>query len=195
MKTFFGGYLSQHILTLPLPSQANEKLLTMRLILITLCLSACIAGCKDRKQEAELAKKLATLPQVNTLALDSTTVINITEKSKGFPVVVMFFDPDCHTCQKETELLTTKYNELANLKIYMLSIENTEKLKQFSKHYRLESFPNITVVKDHTYSLINTFKVKSIPSMLLYDENHRLVQAYEGVADFSKIKQLIGATL
>lgn len=141
-----------------------------------------VLSCKN--ENTELIQKIKNMPSFNVLELDSTTIFNTSQLTNGKSTIIIYFDPDCETCQQETNLIKSNIDLLSATNILMLSIRNTSRLKEFVAEYNINHYPNIKVAKDIKYSMLNIFKLQSIPSSIFYDKNKIIQKIYEG--SFSK---------
>lgn len=151
----------------------------MKQVFYYLLLACIIVACNSDKK-MKLVEKIRTMPSFDVLLTDSVTVFNTSQLKTGVPTMLLYFDPDCHTCQAETEMLKKHIQDFGQTQILFLSISSTARLKKFITDYGLQYYPTITVVRDHKYSVINVFKLENIPSAILYDKEKRIARIYEG---------------
>ena len=132
-------------------------------------------------------KRFTTIPgiMVNTLP-DSLTFSNENLK-KGVPLVIFFFSPDCEHCQKETKELMAYKEELKNIQILMVSPAPYPEIKDFYEAYKLSAMPNIRVARDVNYKLGSIYKLKTYPSVFVYDNRGILAKAFVGNVGISAI--------
>lgn len=94
--------------------------------------------------------------------------------------MLMFFSPDCDHCQRQTKEMLAYKEELKNVQILMLSALPYKDAKNFYDDYGLSSVPNIKVGNDANHNLQGIYKVRTFPSMYLYDQNGSLLKAFAG---------------
>jgi thiol-disulfide isomerase/thioredoxin len=99
---------------------------------------------------------------------------------KNSPVVVLFFSPDCDHCQRETKELLAYKEELKNIQILMVSSAPYPEVREFYETYHLSSMKNIRVGEDVNFKLGSIFKIRTYPSLFVYDQNGILAKAFVG---------------
>ena len=99
---------------------------------------------------------------------------------KGDPFVLMFFDPGCEHCQKETKELLAYKKELKDVQILMISPASFTEIGDFYRSYGLSSMPNVRVGQDHNYKLAMIYRLSTYPSMFVYDNRGILAKAFVG---------------
>lgn len=164
----------------------------MKYLLLALFIILLNNNCRNTNAGAfEIPKNIMKIPEFEALLTDSQTIFSTKQIPKGAAIIIFYFDPDCHTCQQETKMLTHNIHKLKGAKILFLGIKSPAELKQYSAVFQLDRFPNITVAKDHTYSFMNIFKLKSLPSMVIYNNDNALVKIIEGEATLEEIQQAL----
>jgi len=99
---------------------------------------------------------------------------------KNMPVMIMIFSPDCSHCKIATEELIKHMDLFKNVQIVMASPMDFINIKKFYEDYKIPTYPNITMGRDGTYSFGTFYKVKSYPSIYLYDKKGDFVKAFQG---------------
>ena len=66
-----------------------------------------------------------------------------------------------------------------------------DEVQEFSREYRLDSYPNIVVGIDRQNFLLRFSRTKVIPYTAIYDEDKRLKEAVFGQTDDRKIKEVL----
>src|SRR5579875_1201339 len=90
-------------------------------------------------------KRFPTLPPVQLLLSDSTTMYTKANFPKKKPVLLILFSPDCSHCQHETEEMIKHKDELKNIQIVMATLESLENMRAFIDKYQLAQMPNVVV--------------------------------------------------
>src|SRR6476619_2450389 len=93
-------------------------------------------------------KKFPSLPPVQLLLGDSTTIYSKKDIPGNKPVLVMIFSPDCSHCQHETEEILAHGEQLKNVHIIMATFHPLWQMNEFVTKYKLNEQPGITVGKD-----------------------------------------------
>jgi thiol-disulfide isomerase/thioredoxin len=100
------------------------------------------------------------------------------KKNTGF--VLMFFNPECEHCQRETKELLAYKEELKGIQILMVSASPYQEIKEFYQTYGLSSMPGIKVGQDLNSKLGSIYKLKTYPSTFVYDNRGTLAKAFVG---------------
>ena len=138
----------------------------------------CLVACRPRSKETALA----TLPSFNMLLLDSTTVLKTEQIPKGKPIVLLFFRPDCPHCQEETQNLIDHIDSFRKVRFYLVTTATLREIRDFYFDYRLNRYENFTIVKDQEHGFIHTFRPGTVPYIVIYDGNKKLVKIFNGGA-------------
>lgn len=120
------------------------------------------------------------LPQFSVLLSDSSTWYTKDHLPKGKKVVLMLFSPDCDHCKHETETIKKNIEVFKKAHILMVTTLPLEKMKEFTKHYGLDQYKNITVAKDPKYFFASYYKIRYLPFIAIYDKKHEFIKTFEG---------------
>jgi hypothetical protein len=153
----------------------------------TIALLFLLAGCHHPGNTTRLAA-IKNLPHLRMIALDSSTRFLPEDVPPGSPVIIIYFDPDCEHCQRETIDLIQHRSEIEPAKVYMVANNAThDSLQRFYRQNRLEQSSNILIGEDYNYSFFKVFKPSTVPYIIIYNSNQQLVKIYEGEADIHSI--------
>lgn len=61
-----------------------------------------------------------------------------------------------------------------------ISFEKPEIIKGFASNYQLNNYPNVHFLADTNITFATTFDVKSLPCLVLYDKNQKLIEKIKG---------------
>ncbi len=136
--------------------------------------------------------KYPTLPAFNILLLDSTTIFNTYNIPEGKPIVIIFFDPDCHHCKDETKRLLAGMDSLKDVRFYFItSVRSFTRLRAFYEEYHLGDYKNIEAVgRDYEYFFITYYGVKFVPDLVLYNGEKNLVKFFDRHVSVSELYSL-----
>ncbi|WP_341836864.1 hypothetical protein WJU16_03090 [Chitinophaga pollutisoli] len=157
--------------------------------LILLAYLTVLCACKNEKRDT--IPKVKQLPTFEALELDSVTIYSTEHLGIDSPTIIIYFDPDCHTCQDETKMITKYIDDLKHTQILMLSIAGTTDTKKFVTEYDLQYYKNIKVVKDKNFSLYNVFKLQEVPSAVLYTKNKQLAKIFQRAPTHNEIVEIL----
>jgi hypothetical protein len=83
-------------------------------------------------------------------------------------VIVQFFMPDCEHCQYMAGELYRHANDLANTRIVMVSVADSESIVAFDKQYHLDKLPNVVLLRDKYLRFPALFGTGIVPSFFVY---------------------------
>jgi thiol-disulfide isomerase/thioredoxin len=141
----------------------------------------------SQTETAPLYKRFPTVPPLNLLLVDSSTIFTEKNLKKNKAVFINLFSPDCEHCQKETEELIDSIAKFKNIQIVMATTLSFDKMKAFYDKNQLGRFPNIVVGQDRQLILPTFYKIKNFPFLAFYDKNGKLIDVAEGALPISKV--------
>ncbi len=136
-------------------------------------------------------KRFPTLPPVQILLSDSSTMYTKAQIPNGKPVLIMIFSPDCSHCQHETEELVAHMDELKNVQIVMITFHPLWMMNDFISNYGLAKYPNIVVGKDINYITPGFYGISNIPYLAMYDKKGNLIEGFEGSLPIPKVVEIL----
>jgi cytochrome oxidase Cu insertion factor (SCO1/SenC/PrrC family) len=125
-------------------------------------------------------KRYPSLPPIQILLSDSSTMYTKAQIPANKPVLFMIFSPDCSHCQHETEQMIAHMDEMKDLQIVMITYHPLYMMKDFIATYGLAKYPNIVVGKDIYYITTGFFDIHNIPYLAMYDKKGNLIEGFEG---------------
>jgi len=132
-------------------------------------------------------KRFPTLPPIQILLSDSTTMFTKAEIPEKKQVLFILFDPDCSHCQHETEEIIAHRDEMKNIEIVMVTMQTLTKMKDFISNYKLNELSNVVVGKDIYFFMPSFYMIHNLPFLALYNRKGELINAYEGSIPIPKI--------
>ena len=145
-------------------------------------IASAIAVTAQKDSSAIGLSKFETIPSFNIYTLPDSTSFSNKNLKKDKPFIIIFFNPDCEHCQKETKELLAYKNELKNIQILMVSPSSYALVKQFYEEYTLSTMPNIKMGQDANYALGRLFNLRTFPSIFIYNHMGKLAKAFIGNA-------------
>ncbi len=133
-------------------------------------------------------QKYPSLPAFQIRMLDSVTVFNTYNIDKGKPTIFILFSPDCGHCEKLTKMLLSNIDSFKAVKIFMLSPMPLYQIKQFVQENGLSNYKQIKVGQDISYFFWSFYRADSVPFIVVYDKNKKLVQS---LGRLKKIDELL----
>ncbi|MBI3717691.1 MAG: redoxin domain-containing protein [Sphingobacteriales bacterium] len=82
----------------------------------------------------------------------------------------VFFDVTCDHCQHAITEINTHFNELKKTSLYLLTLDNSDKVGNFLNQYGpiLKNNPSVIVLQDKNNEFIKKFGPRKYPSLFLY---------------------------
>lgn len=148
------------------------------LIVLTIFVTAPAFAQKDTADN--YVNRFMSIPSIKVHIVPDSTVFTNENIQKQRPFVIMFFSPDCDHCQQETKELLAYKEELKGIQILMVSIASYADIKEFYNSYNLASMRNVTVGQDAGLKLGSIYRVRSYPSLFVYDQKGTLAKAFVG---------------
>jgi thiol-disulfide isomerase/thioredoxin len=131
------------------------------------------------------------VPSFNLLLSDGVTTFSTGAIPPGHPVVLVLFSPECPYCRVEIESIIRQIRTLTNIRFYFITPCAVDEVQEFSREYRLDSYPNIVVGIDRQNFLLRFSRTKVIPYTAIYDADKRLKEAVFGQTNDRKIKEIL----
>jgi hypothetical protein len=78
--------------------------------------------------------------------------------------------------------------------LVFVSFEKPALIKAFAAKHQLTTYDNVTFLSDSKVSFATTFDVKSLPCLVLYDKNQKLIEKIKGQTKVETIVKKLGAT-
>jgi thioredoxin-related protein len=94
--------------------------------------------------------------------------------------VIIIFSPTCENCVEETKELKAKINLFKKAQIIMVSPLEFNYLRKFYDENNIADYPTITMGRDPSYFLGTFYKVRSLPSIFIYNKKGNLVKSFVG---------------
>jgi thiol-disulfide isomerase/thioredoxin len=131
------------------------------------------------------------MPAFNLLLADGFTSFSTGAIPPGRPVVLALFSPECPYCRAEIESIIGQIRSLTDIRFYFVTPCALDEVQEFSREYRLDTYPNIVVGIDRQNFLLRFSRTKVIPYTAIYDADKQLMEAVFGQTDDRKIKAVL----
>lgn len=96
------------------------------------------------------------------------------------PVLFVYYNSECDFCNHEAEMIQQNLEKLKDIHIVFISFEKTDKIKEFAQKYSLLQHDNINFISDSKATFATTFDVKSLPCLVLYNQDRNLIEKIKG---------------
>ncbi|MFD0992572.1 peroxiredoxin family protein [Tenacibaculum geojense] len=131
------------------------------------------------KEKNKIAKQLEIIPEFEFLTLEQKpfTKANLKPKTNS---IFIYFNSECDFCQHEAQSISDNLNSFKNGQFIFVSTEPIATIKKFSEQYNLNNQQNITFLYDSNSTFSSRFDANSIPYLLIYDQNQKLIKKHKG---------------
>ncbi|AUS06531.1 peroxiredoxin family protein [Pseudotamlana carrageenivorans] len=131
------------------------------------------------KEKNQIAKQLEIVPEFEFLTLEQQPFNNANLKPK-LNAIFIYFNSECDSCQHEAQSINDNLENFKNVKFLFVSREPIETIQQFSEKYKLNNQQNITFLYDNLDMFSSRFDANSIPYLLIYNKNQKLIKKHKG---------------
>jgi thioredoxin-related protein len=81
----------------------------------------------------------------------------------------------------------------ADFQLCFISFEKTEQIKEFANKYQLNTYDNVHFLCDSKVTFAATFDVKSMPCLVLYNKDQKLIEKIKGQVKAETILKKLNA--
>lgn len=127
------------------------------------------------------------VPTFKLINIADSSIFTKQHLKKNKATVIIIFSPTCENCVEETKELKEKIALFKKAQIVMVSPLDFNYLKDFYKENDIEQYPVITMGRDPSYFLGTFYKVRSLPSIFVYNKKGNLVKSFIGSTPVDEI--------
>lgn len=161
-------------------------------VLLLICLVGYLGFSITKKiqYKNEVAERIKSIPNFSFFTLND---VNYSEKELALNVnkLFVYFNTECDFCQHEVQQISEHLLEFENTQIIFVSFEEIEIIREFATKQKLLNKKNVLFLQDKKLEFSEIFDAKSIPFMLLYDTENKLIQKFKGATKVEKILKLL----
>ncbi len=117
---------------------------------------------------------------MDILSLSHKKKIKMTQFLSDSPLVLVYFNTDCHFCQGEIKNLEDHYKLLNGFDFLFISSQSSIKIKKFITDYHLASFPKWNVMQDSLHLFKKIFGTNIYPNTYIYGSKGMLIKHFKG---------------
>ena len=144
------------------------------------------------RHKNQIAKNIEQLPLFAYQTTSGTPFTN-TNLKKNTPIIFFYYNSECEFCNHEAQMVADNIGLFSKYQLVFVSFEKADKIKAFAQHYKLNSYDAISFAMDTKLSFTTTFDVKTLPAIVIYDQNHKLVKKLKGQTKPERILELLKA--
>ncbi|WP_310559151.1 redoxin domain-containing protein [Flavobacterium sp.] len=135
-----------------------------------------VAKINHKKQ---IAENIQTIPVFNYKKIDGTAFTNQNLKQNS-KTIFIYFNSECEFCNEEAKMIQENIDKFNNVQLFFVSFEKPNLLSAFATKYKLSSYDNVTFICDSKTTFSTTFDIHSMPCLVLYDKNQKLIEKLKG---------------
>lgn len=123
-----------------------------------------------------------SIPSFKIMQAPDSIVFSSTELKSNLSTIFFVFNPDCEFCQHETRDLIQNIKKFKNTQIIMVSYMPFDMIREFYSEYKIGKYP-IIMGKDNDYLFLKFFKLKILPSTIVYDSTGKFKKIFRERVD------------
>ena len=135
--------------------------------------------CIKIQHKKTVAENIKTLPKFEYHNIKGGIFSNANLK-KDTPTLLIYFNSECEFCNEEAQMIHANIALFAGFQLIFVSFEKSSLIKAFATKHQLNAYDNVTFLSDTKASFATTFDVKSLPCLVLYDKNQKLIEKIKG---------------
>lgn len=156
------------------------------IFILLFCFSA--AGAAQAQTDTSLLYlRFPIVPSFKLINVADSSIFTKQNLKKNKATVIIIFSPTCENCVEETKELKEKIGLFKKAQILMVSPLDFNYLKDFYNQNSINQYPAITMGRDPSYFLGTFFKVRSLPSIFVYNKKGDFVKAFIGSTPIEEI--------
>ena len=132
-------------------------------------------------------KRIPTIPPYNLISVADSIAFTKDNLKKKKSTVIIIFSPTCENCVEETKELKQKISLFKKAQIVMVSPLDFSYLRTFYNDNNIAQYPTIIMGRDPGYFLGTFYKVRSLPSIFVYNKKGNLVKSFIGSTPVEEI--------
>ncbi len=152
----------------------------MKKLFLFLTGAVCCLLAKAQQDQATLLAGIQHIPAFKLIAVPDSSQFGNERLKKNQPVIVVFFNPDCEHCQRETKEFLAYKEEMKNIQVLMITTMAFDKIRDFYSEYNFASMPNVMVAEDENYALRLKYRPTNLPGIFVYTANGTLAKVFAG---------------
>ncbi|MGC4102026.1 TlpA family protein disulfide reductase [Ferruginibacter sp.] len=157
------------------------------IVLLVLAFCSKAAFSQAEPDTSLLYIKFPIVPSFRLINVADSSIFTKNDLKKKKFTIIMMFSPDCEHCQEETKHLTASIDLFKKAQIIMASPLDYGYIKKFYEEYKIADYPTITMGRDPAYFLGTFYKVRSFPSIFVYDKKGKYITSFTGSTPVEEI--------
>ena len=120
-----------------------------------------------------------------------STVLHL---KKDIQTLFVYYNSECDFCNEETQMIKDNIEKFKDVQLVFISFEKKEQINAFAEKYKLTSYDNVHFLCDSKVTFATTFDVKSLPCLVLYDKDQKLIEKIKGQTKIETILKKLRIT-
>nr|WP_315221390.1 redoxin domain-containing protein [uncultured Flavobacterium sp.] len=127
----------------------------------------------------EVAENIKNIPEFIYTNINGENFIN-EDLKKNIPTLFIYFNSECEYCNEEAKMIKQNIDKFKNIQLIFVSFEKPQLIRTFASKHQLTIYDNIHFLCDSKVTFATTFDVKSLPCLVLYNKNQKLIEKIKG---------------
>ena len=145
---------------------------------------------KKLQHKEQVQQALAILPEFSFCTLEGASFTNA-QLPQNNKIVFIYFNTECEYCFYETKDISEQLERFKATTLLLVSNEKKEAIKAFAIKQNLQDKSQVIFLQDSTYTFAKQFEANSIPYILVYDAQGKLLLRHKGQLRAEKLLQLL----
>ena len=144
------------------------------------------------QHKKEVAENIKTIPKFEYQNIKGGNFTNENLK-EDIPTLFIYYNSECDFCNEEAKMIKQNIDKFAGFQLCFISFEKPEQIKIFANKYQLNTYDNIHFLCDSKVTFATTFDVKSMPCLVLYNKDQKLIGKIKGQVKAETILKKLNA--
>ena len=166
------------------------KRTVVKKVIIVVVVLFLVVMLKKLQHKEQVQQALAILPDFNFYTLEGASFTNA-QLPQNNKIVFIYFNTECEYCFYETKDISEQLERFKATTLLLVSNEKKEAIKAFAIKQNLQDKSQVIFLQDSTYTFAKQFEANSIPYILVYDAQGKLLLRHKGQIRAEKLLQLL----
>lgn len=170
-----------------------KRTVVKKVIIVVVVLFLAVMGVqvlKKLQHKEQVQQALAILPEFSFCTLEGASFTNA-QLPQNNKIVFIYFNTECEYCFYETKDISEQLERFKATTLLLVSNEKKEAIKAFAIKQNLQDKSQVIFLQDSTYTFAKQFEANSIPYILAYDAQGKLLLRHKGQLRAEKLLQLL----
>ena len=170
-----------------------KRTVVKKVIIVVVVLFLVVMGMqvlKKLQHKEQVQQALAILPKFSFYTLEGGSFTNA-QLPQNNKIVFIYFNTECEYCFYETKDISEQLERFKATTLLLVSNEKKEAIKAFAIKQNLQDKSQVIFLQDSTYTFAKQFEANSIPYILAYDAQGKLLLRHKGQLRAEKLLQLL----